>query len=111
MFYSLTNAQFLSCLFENRVTSSSHASDCTGRHLDDESVVNREMTALFKSGTLDVTFLRRVKTIYLLHCNPRVATRLSQYLVQFSKSRNSVIRWHCERILGELLPITGAAYS
>jgi hypothetical protein len=81
------------------------------RHLEDDSVANREMTALFKSGTLDVTFLRRVKTIYLLRCNPHLANRVSGYVAQFSKSRNSVVRWHCEQILNELLPITGAAHS
>jgi hypothetical protein len=81
------------------------------RHLEDESVANREMTALFKAGTRDVTFLRRVKTIYLLRCNARVATRLSQYLAQFSKSRNSVVQWHCKQIDLELLPITGTHRS
>lgn len=76
------------------------------RHLADGDVATREVTSLFKSGTLDVTFLRRVKVMYLLRCNPHVAARLSEYLAQFSRSRNSVVRWHCEKILSELRPIT-----
>src|SRR6266536_3468388 len=72
------------------------------RHLVDDTVANREITNLFKSGTLDITFLRRVKTVYLLRCNSHVGPRLSEYLAQFSKSRNSVVRWHCEQILNQL---------
>ncbi len=79
------------------------------RHLVDSGVANREVKNLFKSGTLDVTFLRRLKLLYLLRCNPAVAASLSKYVAQFSKSRNSVVRWHCEQILSELQPIVGAA--
>jgi hypothetical protein len=81
------------------------------RHLEDDHVANREITALFKSGRLDVTFLRRVKTVYLLRCNSRVVTRLSAYLAQFSKSRSSVVRWHCEEILSELRAMAEPAHS
>jgi hypothetical protein len=81
------------------------------RHLEDESVANREVTNLIRSGTLDVTFLRRIKTVYLLRCNSGVATRLAEYVGQFSKSRNSIVRWHCEQILNELQPITAQTSS
>jgi hypothetical protein len=78
------------------------------RHLEDEGVANREMTAVVKAGRLDVTFLRRVKTLYLLRCNARMATRLAEYLTEFSKSPNSVVRWHCENILRALPSIPAA---
>src|SRR5439155_27230742 len=80
------------------------------RHLEDESVATREMSAIVKAGTLDVTFLRRVKTLYLLRCNARMATRLAKYLAEFSRSRNSVVRWHCENILHALPSIPAAAH-
>ena len=72
------------------------------RHLEDESVANREMTALFKAGTLDVTFLRRVKTLYLLRCNSRMATRLAEVLsaiFQVAKfSRPMALRANTQRV-------------
>jgi len=77
------------------------------RNLVDDSVANREVTNLFKSGTFDVTFLRRLKMTYLLRCNPHVAHRLTKYLNQFSKSRNTVVKWHCEQLRSQLSPVTG----
>ena len=76
------------------------------RHLTDRDVANREITNLVQSGTQDVTFLRRLKMIYLLRCNFAVAQRLSDYLVQFKKSRSSIVRWHYEQIMSQLQPIT-----
>ena len=79
------------------------------RHLVDDNVASQEITNLFKSGTLDVTFLRRLKMTYLVRCNPHVADRLAKYLNQFSKSRNAVVQWHCEQLRTQLSPIIGAA--
>jgi hypothetical protein len=81
------------------------------RSLVDDSVTDREVTNLFKSGTLDVTFLRRLKMTYLLRCNPRVADRLAKYLNQFSKSRNTVVKWHCEQLRSQLSPVISADRS
>jgi len=67
-------------------------------------VANREITNLLKADPRDVTFYRRLPTVYLMRCssNEQVKRRLREYLDRFSKSKNTVVRWHCEQLLAQL---------
>jgi len=69
------------------------------RHLVDIAFANREITNLFRSGRLDVTFLRRLKVIYLLRCNSVIATqivRVSVSIFQIAKFGSAMaLRRNC----------------
>ena len=72
--------------------------------MTNSAVANREITNLLQTDRLDITFQRRLPTVYLMRCiaDEQIRNRLRTYVDRFSKSRSAVVRWHCEKLKGEL---------